>query len=107
MAMSKIQHTVVSGKVQETSGVDVIPLVPATVHGHPIIATYTTPAGAGTRAGRVILVDLGPGRVRDRYVTGWQGQDGNRFDDGWSSGNYIDDLFDALTDFVARARNGF
>lgn len=77
---------------------------PETVNGYPVIAQMATPAAPATRAGRVILVDRG-GEFQ-RYVTAWQGRNGDEWDDGWHIGHYISDLDDAKADFLARCKRG-
>lgn len=78
---------------------------PNTVNGYPVIRECPTPAGFGTRAGRVILVDRG--ESFHRYVTAWQGVDSTgRIDDGWHIGHYISDYAEAVADFEERAKRG-
>lgn len=82
-----------------------------TIHGFAIIAHYDLPKQAMTRKGRIILVDRDASGERclrrGRFVTGWQGLDGeNGPDKEWGNGHYFDTLDEARADFQARARRG-
>ena len=72
-----------------------------TINSYPIRRAYPIPGGAGTRDGRVILVDTG--RDIGRYVTAWLG-DG---DSQWCQGHYIHDFAEALADYYARVVRGY
>ena len=75
--------------------------MPDTIHGFKTIASFTTPAFGGHRAGRVILVDRGKQYDNhQRWVSSWQG-DG---DQEWSQGHYFDMFEDARDHFLERCR---
>jgi hypothetical protein len=86
-----------------------------TVNGYPIIAHYHTPARGCDAAGRIILVDRGPGTTDycnyERYVVSWQKMTQQRTDGGdhlaewcssWSGGTYFVRLSDAAKYYEAR-----
>ena len=66
------------------------------VNGHRVVATFTTGAGLGQRAGRLILVDRGDSSDL-RGVSSWQGQG----DDGWDQGHYFSDFAEARDHFLS------
>lgn len=80
-----------------------------TIHGHPILASVTTPAKGANRAGRVILVDRGPRHENfERFVTAWQGGSASTgFDPEWTWGHYFDSETEASEDFLRRGRRGY
>lgn len=63
-----------------------------TIHGHVVVAQFTTPARPATRAGRLVLV----ARERD-WVSSWQG-DG---DGEWTQGHYFERWDEARDHFLA------
>lgn len=72
------------------------------INGYPIIDSVDTPKERATRAGRYILVDRGEDAYQ-RYVTAWQGRDGDVWDSSWCHGHYIDSLDAAKADLIRRA----
>lgn len=81
------------------------------IHGYPIVAHCDTPKQSATRAGRVVLVDRGvpahDNTHHHRYVTGWQGREGDSWDDEWTWGHYFVGLDEAQADFRARCERGY
>lgn len=75
------------------------------INGYPIVATHNTPKARGTRAGRVIMADRGEGS-HQRFVTAWQGRDGDAWDSSWCHGHYFDSRPAADADFLARSGRG-
>jgi hypothetical protein len=71
-----------------------------------ILAQSLTPAGNGTRAGRVILVKI---EGYQPFVTGWQGRDEDTgiYDRSWCSGHYFATEAEAREDFASRMRRGY
>ena len=72
---------------------------PTTINGYPIIASSPTPAGVGTLAGHVIMVDRGAD-THQRYVTAWLSLGNHQ----WDWGRYIEDFKVAAYDFEERER---
>lgn len=77
-----------------------------TINGYVIIAQSETPRATATRAGRVILVDRGENTFQ-RYVTAWQGRDGNVWDSSWCWGHYFEDKANAHIDYCRRTARGY
>ena len=76
------------------------------VNGYPIRAAMQAPATAGTRPGRIILVQRNC--QHDPWVTAWQGgTEAEGFDRSWCWGHYFENRDDALVDFAARVRRGY
>lgn len=69
--------------------------MPETIHGYTIKAQFSTDAGMGHRAGRVLLVDRGE-KQHQRWVSTWQGVG----DVEWSQGHYFDKFEEARDHFL-------
>lgn len=76
--------------------------MPDTIHGYTIKAQFSTDAGMGHRAGRILLVDRGAGQFQ-RWVSTWQG-DG---DVEWSHGHYFDKFEDARDHFLEKCHKEY
>lgn len=71
---------------------------PTTMNGHPVIASFATPAASCTRPGYVLLV-----QKPDEFVTAWAGEGDNQ----WCWGHYIRDRAKAEADYRQRCARGY